>query len=250
MGLPVKTPQQFRARVPGPVTLSVEASFLLLEVAVSPQVGVAEAVITGPPDAISAVRAEMHGRDTWHIAFPATSGGAGMTIINTGGVSNVVMAGGRIIVNGVDMTNAGRARGSAEPLRAMVRLPVGSSLDAQVQAGQITVQGPLATLEADTASADVEAQAVGSLRASTASGDVAASLVVGGASTRTASGDIRLVTRGPVEADTASGDISVHAERPVRVRAQSASGDVRVTADRGVCPDVRARSVTGRVRTP
>jgi hypothetical protein len=33
------------------------------------------------------------------------------------------------------------------------------------------------------------------------------------------------------------------------VRARSVSGDIRVTADSGIRPDVRARSVSGRVRT-
>ena len=88
------------------------------------------------------------------------------------------------------------------------------------------------------------------MRVRTVSGDITARTVASSAELRSVSGDIGIdAAAGPVTAETTSGDITVHAAEPVTIDAASVSGDIRVTAGPGVCPSVRARSVSGRVRT-
>jgi DUF4097 and DUF4098 domain-containing protein YvlB len=169
----------------------------------------------------------------------------------TGGVigRGVSVIGGRVIVNGVDVTAAARAA-QPEPLRAVVRLPVGSSLDARVTAGNVTTSGPLAHVRAETTSADLEIALAGTIEARAISGDIEVGTAVGTARLSSTSGDITVGNaRSPVNAHSISGDISVHATQPVTVDANAVSGDVRVTSDPGVRPDVHGHSVSGRVRT-
>ena len=255
--------RRFSTRTRGTITLAVSASYLELEVTTDPYATEATAEVTGPDEVLDKIREETRG-DTWSLAFPRTPGGhQGGTIIQSsgsmmisGGVSmsggNVYIGGGRgrgrVIVNGVDVTDMVNAN-TPEPLRAVVTLPAGSSLDVRIESGDIAVRGAISQLSADTTSADIRAEAAGSLRARSISGDVSCDGVSGPSNVHTVSGDVDLTAGGNVNAETTSGDIHVHATESVAVDAGSVSGDIRVTADRGVRPDVRGRSVSGRVRT-
>ena len=160
--------------------------------------------------------------------------------------------GGRVVVNGVDVTDVVNSRGGGDagPVRVAVRLPAGSSAEADVDAGEIRVSGPVNHVAASTASADVSVAEAQSLNARTASGDIRAG-ITGAATVRTASGDVTITcAHGDTGADTASGDIRVHCMAAIRVSARSASGDIRVTAASGIRPRVRARSMSGHVGTP
>ena len=161
---------------------------------------------------------------------------------------SIVMTGGRVLVDGVDVTAA--AGPAAEPVRLAVRLPAGSSLTGRSAAGQLTTRGELAHVDLTSTAADVDIDVAETLSARTISGDIHAATIGATARLHSTSGDIRLdAAAGPVTAETVSGDITCCVTRPVTVDASSVSGDIDITATRGVRPDVRARSVSGHVRT-
>lgn len=246
----------FEAPHAGPISFSTDADFLILEVATADEYAVGTVELTGPDDVLEAATMSV-ARGEWTLNLPRVPGSrGGTTIIQSGG--SVYMSGGiqvghfgggRVVVNGVDVTSLVNAA-TPEPLRARVFLPAGSSLSAGISAGAIRTTGILAAVSASTASADLEVDEVGILQARAASGDIYAGRVTGHASMSTASGDITVGEAfGAIDASAASGDITVHAGS-VAVTARAASGDIRVTAMPGCEPLVRARSMSGRVRTP
>jgi Putative adhesin len=221
----------------------------------------------GPQDVTGKVRADRDG-GTWRLTWPAGSGGGsggvfignGGTQVNsfTGGGVHIgrMSGGGRVVVNGVDVTDyvrqqSGQGAGGGE-LTAVLRVPAGTEVSAEVNAGSVTARGSFAALRAVTQSADVDCSAavVGSLDASTQSGDVEAG-ATGPAMIATMSGDIEVTgARGAVQAQAMSGDVEVHVTESVMVNARSMSGDVRVTKASGTSPTVTASSMSGRVRQP
>jgi Putative adhesin len=236
------------------LTVAIRADFLNLEVIASDDVDRPTAEVSGPEKVLDAIRAERTG-STWSLTWPkGAGGGRGTTIISGDNYSSMVIGrvSGRVIVNGVDVTAlVNEAGGSAEPLRAVVRVPSGSVLDADLGSGEVATRGPLAAVRAKTMSADVSCDGeTGPLEASTQSGDVTAERV-GPVSASTMSGDVAVGgALGTVTASTMSGDVRVHALQNVSVNASTMSGDIRVTAAPGVRPQVSGRSMSGRVRTP
>jgi hypothetical protein len=250
--------QTFAAPVPGPVGFDLDASVASVEITVSPAATVASAELSGPAEVVNGTRATAS--DTrWALTLPRTTYPAtgGTVVVQTTGHQvfrgtlggPVVMTGGRVIVNGVDVTAA--ASGPApEPVHLAVTLPAGSRLAARLDAGTLTTRGELPAAEVTATSADADIDTAGSLAVRTVSGDITARSVIWVAKLRSVSGDIDVdAAGGPVSADTTSGDITVHATAAVTIDTATVSGDIRVTAAPGISPDVRARSVSGRVRT-
>jgi DUF4097 and DUF4098 domain-containing protein YvlB len=238
------------------LTVAVKAGYLELEV-IAGDTDRPAAEVSGPEKTVSAVTEHRSG-NTWSLTWPADAGsGRGTTIISGGNMMFTSVIGGRIagrvMVDGVDITDMiNKARGGdSGPVRAVLRVPAGTVLDAEVDTGSIVTHGTLAGVRARTMSADVTCEGpVGQIEASTQSGDVKAE-DTGAVQAATMSGDIRLSgAAGAVSARTMSGDISVHAADSIRVTADSMSGDVRVTAAPGARPSVSGRSMSGRVRTP
>ncbi len=244
--------------VTGPVTFDLDAggTALLAEIAAGPDAEMATAELTGPTETTDAARISMSGR-TWTLALPRTRA-AGPTVITAGRrvsiisgtvTGSVCMIGGRILVDGIDVTAAAAGQ-AAEPARLAVRLPAGSSLTARTTAGQVTTRGELAHADITSTAADVDIDIAETLGARTISGDIRAATIDATARLHTTSGDIRVdAADGPVTAETVSGDITCCVTGTVTVDASSVSGDIDITATRGVRPGVRARSVSGRVRT-
>jgi hypothetical protein len=175
----------------------------------------------------------------------------GVTVINGAVGASVIVGDSMTFVNGrlVGGTNI-HSIGAAGPVRLSVTLPIRSCLEARLDAGTLSTCGPLPRVSVTGTSADVEIASAGVAEVRTVSGDITVGAVADCARLRTVSGDIRVdAAAGQVTAQTTSGDISVHAESFGPVDTESVSGDIRVTADPGACPDVRARSVSGRVRT-
>lgn len=237
------------------LTVAIRADFLTLEV-IAGDVDRPTAEVSGPEKVLDAIRAERTG-GTWSLTWPKGTGGGGVTtIIGGDNYGSMVITGGRIsgrvMVNGVDVTAlVNEGGGGAEPLRAVVRIPSGSILDADLGGGVVVTHGPLAGVRAKTQSADVTCGGrLGHLEASTQSGDVTAELV-GPVSVSTMSGDVAVGgALGAVTASTMSGDVRIHALQDVSVNASTMSGDVRVTASPGTRPQVSGRSMSGRVRMP
>jgi DUF4097 and DUF4098 domain-containing protein YvlB len=259
------TAKTFTAPGPGPVLFRLDALAACVEITVSPDTATASAELSGPAEVVNGARAAASGGQ-WALTLPRWPPLAGMTVIQGAGTTivtadvipaGVSVIGGRVIV-GDSMTFVNgrlvsgvnvRTVAAAEPVRLAVTLPAGSALTAEVAAGTLAVRGDLPTAAVTTTSADVNLDTTGDARVRTVSGDITARTVASSAYLRTVSGDIGVdAAAGPVTAGTISGDIAVHAAGPVTIDVTSVSGDIRVTAGPGVCPDVRARSVSGRVR--
>ncbi len=231
------TATTFTAPGPGPVVFGLDAPAAYAEITVSPDAATASAVLSGPAEVVSAARVAASGA-RWTLALPRTPAADGSVIVQSAGsviiggtfTGAIRMTRGRVIVKGVDVT-AAVAAAAPEPVRLAVTLPAGSAVAAEVGAGMLTVRGERPAGEVATTSADVDIETTEDVRVRTVSGDITARTVASSADLRSVSGDIGIdATAGPVTAGTTSGDI-------------------RVTAGPGVCPDVRARSVSGRVRT-
>lgn len=255
-----------RAPARGRLTLGVKAGALILDVTASRQVTTATAELAGPEKIISNVSSRKEG-GAWVISLPDTvyrgvtvfsgrrhvssvisGGNFGSTVIQSGGP--IIMGGGRVVVNGVDVTDMVNGP-DAGPVKLTVRLPAGSSLDVDVRAGSIRCCGPLDSVTAETAAADVEVEQAGGLDAHSSSGDIRVGRLAGPAQVSASSGDIVIhEAAGAVTANASSGDITIHCTAAVSVSARTSSGDVRVTAVHGVVPRVRARSSSGRVTQP
>ena len=254
-------PKQLTCPAAGPVTFVVTAGYLDLDVTVDPAARAATAEMTGPPEVLERATAALNriGGDTWQLSIPQDTRirGAGIhingrnTVVTGGGRGSIFMSGsGRIVVNGVDVTDIVSA-GPPEDLKVRARLPQGSSLIARVDSGNVAARGTLAGFQLDTTSADAEIQAATVVQARSVSGDISAGCVQGPAELSAVSGDIEITdARGAVRAGSTSGDIRIPVTQPVHVDARSVSGDVLVSAAPGTRPQVSGRSVSGRVRTP
>lgn len=239
----------------GPLTVAVRATGLDLQVIADNSVKNPVAELSGPEKILDQVRADRSG-NTWTLTWPKSAGGGGRSTVVVGNGTVMTSSFGRnnrVTVNGVDITNLINEQQGADggPLRAVIRVPSGSALDAELSSGEITTSGGLNSVSTRTQSADLSCNGmVAQLQASSQSGDVTAEHS-GIASVSTMSGDVNLNgARGTVTASAMSGDIRVHALESVMVNASTMSGDVRVTAAPGARPHVSGRSMSGHVRTP
>lgn len=252
VGAAVRT---FTAPGSGPVVFELGAAAARVKITVSLDAPVARAEVSGPTEVVRSTRASVTG-GRWVLALPSAQAGTSVTrtssrtTVIAGDIpAGVSVIGGQVIIGGRDVTAAVSAA-APEPVRVTVTLPAGSAVVAQLGAGLLTVCGGLAHGDITATSADVDAGTVNDVRVRTVSGDIAVGGVAGSAQLVTVSGEISVaIAAGPVTAQTTSGDITVHATQPVTVDATSVSGDITVTARPGIRPDVRARSVSGRVRT-
>jgi hypothetical protein len=182
-------PKQLTCPAAGPVTFVVTAGYLDLDVTVDPAARAATAEMTGPPEVLERATAALNriGGDTWQLSIPQDTRirGAGIhingrnTVVTGGGRGSIFMSGsGRIVVNGVDVTDIVSA-GQPEDLKVRARLPQGSSLIARVDSGNVAARGTLAGFQLDTTSADAEIQAATVVQARSVSGDISAGCVQG-----------------------------------------------------------------------
>lgn len=146
----------------------------------------------------------------------------------------------------VEVRNRHRWSQTSE-LALRVELPSDSQVDLTTASASLRCAGRLASLQAKSASGDVDAADVtGDASVITASGDVLVRYVRSKLRVKSASGDIEVVrSDGEVDVKVASGDVVVRASGG-SVRAHTASGDVRVdSADTG---SLAVETVSGDVR--
>ncbi|MFD0884115.1 DUF4097 family beta strand repeat-containing protein [Streptosporangium algeriense] len=201
--------------------------------------------------------------------LPASGRGT-VTVISrhtvvTGTVTGLVIdgAGTVILGDGAVVTSRG-------DVRATIRLPRGSNLRVKTRSARVLTRGPLAVVDFDSVSGDLDVAEAHTLAATTKSGDVHASKTdtasvqtVSGniwmglttvAVLGTTSGDIRIRDfGGSARLTTVSGDITVTATLPGRLCATSTSGSITTLVAHDVPPGaliVEARSVSGRVLGP
>jgi DUF4097 and DUF4098 domain-containing protein YvlB len=175
----------------------------------------------------------------------------------------------------VDLAEAGRHL-SIEPIRRWrshprvsitVRVPTGSTLEAQTASAHVEVRGPLAgaqvrtasgsialdqvdgPVEASSASGSVRVGSVGStLRFTSASGSLRADHVRGDCEARSASGSITIGTAdADVAAKSVSGSVKVGEARTGTLDLHATSGSIGVGVRRGTLVWLDVSSVAGRV---
>jgi DUF4097 and DUF4098 domain-containing protein YvlB len=141
-----------------------------------------------------------------------------------------------------------RAETASATLRGRGRF---GSLDARTASGDVQLDAVAGNAKAKTASGDVDVDEVGGdADVATASGDVAFGRVAGEAVVRTASGDVRIREGGRgVTVSTASGDQRVEGVVAGGVTLKSASGDIEVGIAKGSSVWVDARSMSGETRS-
>jgi hypothetical protein len=249
------TTREFHSPYRGPIAFDLDAPAAEVVVTVSPTAEKAYAELTGPDEIVNGTRPTLDdGRWGLVLPTPEATGNVirhGNAVITNFGSGVVVTGDSMTFVNGrlVGGTNI-RTISASEPVRLFVTLPAGSRLDVRQTAGTLAVRGALTEARISGTSADVDIETVGMLRARTISGSVTAELVTGRSAVNTVSGGIDITEAdGDVTAQTVSGSISVGTASDISVDAESVSGNVTVRPRGAAQPDVRAHSVSGRVRT-
>ena len=132
--------------------------------------------------------------------------------------------------------------GRSGSIAVRVALPEGSAVHVDAASADVTSEGRLGSVEATTASGDVEIEHAEVLSIKTASGDVVARHADGDVSLGTASGEIWVVeVGGDAQLSSASGDVHVgHAGGDVGIK--TASGDALVDDVEG---SVTAKTASG-----
>lgn len=160
--------------------------------------------------------------------------------------TTVDLADGRLVVRS-PRTARSRLRslfGAGERVDLDVALPAGSTL--QVRGwGDITADGPLDTVDIDTAMGDIDLDRVGRIQVRTSMGDVRVGSASGSAQLRTSAGSIEVGQAGAdVMARTAAGDVRVDDGRG-ELHLSTSAGDVRVER---AASAVSARTSAGDIR--
>jgi DUF4097 and DUF4098 domain-containing protein YvlB len=181
----------------------------------------------------------------------------------------------------IEVTAEGRAevlveRGQEHPMGGVLevkdssagvvlRVPTGTDLIVGSHSGSVSIRGETGNVRLTTRSGSIEIESCTSLDARTVSGRVEVGRVARDAHVKAANGKVRIgevggeltVTsvsghvevaeaRGAVHATTVSGRVEVGLQVAADVRAESVSGRVKVAVPRGVRPSVSMKSVSGR----
>jgi hypothetical protein len=251
------TTREFNSPYRGAIAFDLDAPAAEVVVTVSPTAEMAHAELTGPDEIVNDTRPTLDdGRWGLILPTPAATGGG---VIRVGNNITISSVGPGMVITGDSMTFVnGRLVGGTnirtaqmpETPRLFVTLPAGSRIDARMTAGKLTVRGYLPAARINSTSADIDIETIGKLRARTASGDITAAMVGGASVLRTMSGDITVdEATADVTAESMSGDIAIGTGVNIAIEAESMSGDITVRPYDGARPDVRAHSMSGRVRT-
>jgi len=140
------------------------------------------------------------------------SGGSGVQIVN-GNVHVTGHGGGKVFVNGREVTATGPTGDAVTPISAVVHLPAGSVALISTHHANTVITGTLARLEYDGTSGALTAERIGDLDATITSGSVIV-------------GDVT----GPLDVNLTSGNLTVGAYSGSDARLNLTSGNVRMAA--------------------
>ncbi|MBQ0849552.1 DUF4097 family beta strand repeat protein [Streptomyces sp. BH-SS-21] len=158
------------------------------------------------------------------------SGGSGVHVI-TGNVHVTGHGGGKVFVNGREVTATGPAGDAATPISAIVHLPARSVAAISTHSTNTLVTGALARLEYDGTSGMLTAEQVGDLEARVTSGSV----IVGEVS-------------GPLDINLTSGNVTVGAYSGHHARLNLTSGNVRMAATPQATGRLAVNATSGSAR--
>ncbi|MEV5771701.1 DUF4097 family beta strand repeat-containing protein [Streptomyces antimycoticus] len=140
------------------------------------------------------------------------SGGNGVQIVG-GNVHITGHGGGKVFINGREVTATGPAGDAVTPITAEIHLPTGSVALISTHTADTAVTGTLARLEYDGTSGSLTAERVGDLGAMVTSGSVIV-------------GDVT----GPLDVNLTSGNLDIGAYSGSSARLNLTSGNVRMAA--------------------
>ncbi|MFG2459433.1 DUF4097 family beta strand repeat-containing protein [Streptomyces sp. NPDC048523] len=140
------------------------------------------------------------------------SGGSGVQIVN-GNVHVTGHGGGKVFINGREVTATGPAGDAVTPITAVVHLPARSETLISTHTADTVIKGELARLEYDGTSGSLTAERVGDLDATVTSGSVIV-------------GDVT----GALDVNLTSGNLGIGAYSGRDARLNLTSGNVRIAA--------------------
>ncbi|MDX3458044.1 DUF4097 family beta strand repeat-containing protein [Streptomyces sp. ME02-8801-2C] len=158
------------------------------------------------------------------------SGGNGVQIVN-GNVHITGHGGGKVFVNGREVTATGPAGDAATPITAVVHLPARSVVTISTYSANTVVTGTLARLEYVGTSGTLTAERTGDLDATVTSGSV----VVG-------------EVTGPLDINLTSGNVNVGAYSGHNARLNLTSGNVRMAATPQATGRLSVNATSGSAR--
>ncbi|MBT2675170.1 DUF4097 family beta strand repeat protein [Streptomyces sp. ISL-14] len=158
------------------------------------------------------------------------SGGNGVQIVN-GNVHITGHGGGKVFVNGREVTATGPAGDAVTPISAVVHLPARSVAAISTHSANTVVTGTLARMEYDGTSGMLTAERLGDLEAVVTSGSV----IVGEVS-------------GPLDINLTSGNVNVGAYSGHDARLNLTSGNVRMAATAQATGRLSVNATSGSVR--
>ncbi|MEU1302479.1 DUF4097 family beta strand repeat-containing protein [Streptomyces shenzhenensis] len=158
------------------------------------------------------------------------SGGSGVQIVG-GNVHITGHGGGKVFVNGREVTATSPAGDAVTPITATIHLPAKSVAAISTNSANTVVTGTLARLEYDGTSGTLTAQRVGDLEATVTSGSV----IVGEVS-------------GPLDISLTSGSVNVGAYSGHCARLNVTSGSIRMAATSQASGRLSVNATSGSVR--
>lgn len=237
---------------PGPVTFDARSFAADIEVSVTDTSHATVTVTTtdfdGPSyEAVAGARiTERPGQLSVRVSDQSETGG--ITIVNRGNsvsisaVSvgrNVSIVGGRVFVNGAEVTDTLTRQA---PVTVRAELPRGSKIQTSTETGQITTVGPVAQIGARTVSGAVRIEQTEDATVNTTSGGIEIRTAER-AVTRTVSGATLIDRAECANADSVSGAVTIR-EATGCVASHTVSGDIAIWHS-GPIP--LTRTVSGRV---
>ncbi|HUE27973.1 MAG TPA: DUF4097 family beta strand repeat-containing protein [Solirubrobacteraceae bacterium] len=137
-----------------------------------------------------------------------------------------------------------------DSLQVRAGVPHDSQIEITIAAGEATLDGSFAGVDARSASGDIRVtgEVTGDARAKTVSGSVRLPHVGGDLDAQTVSGSIAAqAVDGSVSAKSVSGDVRVDSVREGRATVKSVSGDIELGVAPGTNVDVDAGSASGQL---
>ena len=227
-----------------------------LEVTVETEEDLTEALIelTGPEETINEATVERTAT-RWLLTLPepeptvvSGSGNAGImagTIVG----GSIAFSSGDLVVGGDRVTNTVLSPGAGAPVRATIRVPVGTDLTVLgLVHGSVTAPGTYGTVEVSSTDAEIDIGHAREIEVEAINGDIAIGSAAELIDVSTTNGDIATGSAPRSRATSTNGDIWVLAYGDHRIRARTTNGDIDITRNGHTGAQISTRTTNGRER--